>query len=234
MRSAFVAALAITLIVLQPVMSTEVCAAGSPQSSPISATPTYAVRTSFNAGSIMFSETDVLADDARPTAVTKYKLAATAKIKPGQKADQTNRSRKQSVAKVTRPMRTALAELGHPFDILKSIQRRLWSNWSSADVEDYLSGRTLGPRAFDVRLVRAPVYSLSKKSSVIASGHIPLYAYMLPTSSEALEAKEARDTATQLQVRMRGDWSVLYEVNRATSVIDHDDIGVGLGVRYAF
>lgn len=142
------------------------------------------------------------------------------------KIQRSNVATKRLAKKVAKPIRATLTELGHPIELLKSFQRYIWSD--SGDETNLLVGRPL-----DINLQGVPTYSLQKKSAYI-SERISLERYLLPLHTESFETKPTRSSATQLQVRMKEGWMMLYEVNRAETAVARDDIGVGLGLRYSF
>jgi hypothetical protein len=144
---------------------------------------------------------------------------------------------KRLLQKIVKPIEATWSELTHPMEIVKFAQRLLHADSPMATWADNFAERPLSSRFLGVGVIRSPEFSVA---SAAPSGStrfdgMSLNRYVeMPRLNDTFESSVTQHTATQLQVRMRRDWTMLYEVNRTNSAIYRDEIGVGLGVRHSF
>ncbi|HYM36504.1 MAG TPA: hypothetical protein VET48_13985 [Steroidobacteraceae bacterium] len=160
--------------------------------------------------------------------------SAVAKKPTSEPNKQSDSAKKRLTRKLVEPIRATWVELGRSAELLKAAQRFFRGNSSYTSYDDYLANRSFTGRAFDIGLNGAPTYSLTPKAPTLSTEHMSIDRFVVPNNNDTFESSITRHSATQLQVRMRGDWMMLYEVTRTSSTIAHDDIGVGFGLRRAF
>lgn len=144
---------------------------------------------------------------------------------------------KRIITPIMKPIEATWADLPHPREIVKFAQRLLHVDSPTASLADNFSEHPLTSRILNVGVVSAPEFSMT---SVLPTGASRLNGMSLshyvetPAPNETFETSMSRHSATQLQVRIRHDWAVLYEFNRTSSAAFRDDVGVGLGLKHTF
>jgi hypothetical protein len=133
---------------------------------------------------------------------------------------------KHLAKKIVKPIQITLAELSHPIELLKSTGRRVWPH-----TEQNYSQPMPG---WSVSANNTPVYVLRGKDTLPTAGRTALYRYMDPLTDETYDTVTTWQSGTELQVRMRGNWSMLYEVSRTGTTTNKELVGVGMGLRYSF
>ncbi len=190
--------------------------------------PTVTEQLGFGMSDVGGANSDSARKSAQPVA-THVVTSAVAPVLPAKK--RSGSTSKRIANTIITPIRDTLAGLSHPIELLKTTQRRIASASIFESIDDYFAERWITRRAFDVDPIRAPTYSVSGRT---ASSSMSIYQYIMPIAKETVESTSLSFSTTQLQVHMRGDWSLTYEVNRTSSIVDRDDIGVGLGLRFSF
>lgn len=143
------------------------------------------------------------------------------------------------------PVQFSFADLRHPTSLLRAAKNRL--RWNAPEVSGSVSegmlvqslsqpaiDSALGARTFDVSLSHAPGYQFRSQWPRTAGSRILLAGYFDPKTTPVQTSLPYRTSATQLQVRMHNEMSLLWEVARSSSAIAGDELGLGLGLRYNF
>lgn len=144
---------------------------------------------------------------------------------------------KRLLNKIVKPIQATWAELSHPGDIVKFAQHLFRSDSPIATWADNFSDNPFLRRPISVMITSAPEFSMTSviPSSSAHAGGMSLNRYVdAPVLNDTYESTMSQHTTTQLQVRMRRDWTMLYEFKRTNSAVFRDDVGVGLGLKHSF
>ena len=144
-------------------------------------------------------------------------------------------------AKLMNPIYATVDDLLHPIALLKSTQRFFFSKSDRGAAEGVLT--PANALTFNVAVGRAPKLQLNSDWPALIGPNFEAARWSssaLDADMPAMRSVPARDSlpyrnaATQLQMRVHKSLSLLWEVDRSSSVFAGDETGVGLGVRMSF
>ena len=181
---------------------------------------------------VVSTQTDHAAGKASESQPSSATQSPAAKTNPSKQSSKTSQ---RLVRIFVAPIEATWDGLSHPVEWLKFTQRLLRLK-STTDMDDAFTARDQRI-ALDVNTIRIPEYNLASvlRPGTVKSNGMSLSRYVeVQKPNEAFESAITQQSTTQLQIRMQRNWMMLYEVTHTTSAIERDDIGFGLGLRYAF
>lgn len=169
------------------------------------------------------------AAQAPQLAIVARPVATTNTVTP---VKQTSRSTAKRLArKAMTPIRATVVQLGRPLEWLNSARHYFWPTNAMLTTQHFYVAPS-NARLLEVNVTPQSAFTLGNSAPPLTTRVKSLGEYELPSDHEVIAFNHA--SATELQVRMAEDWSMLYVLDRTNTDLNNYTVSVGFGLRHSF